>query len=210
MFTRNQTAFAEYERVILSQETTNSEAFTKTGMTAGTLLETPHGWYPVEQLNVGDRIATLDGDMARVIATRHDFAEPVSMGTPSDGFIHVPGGALENCSDLLLPVEQLVQIESPEAEKLLGEPSVLVPAQAFEGYRGISRQFPKQRVEVINIQFEDEEIVFANSGVRIYCGSGMESDYFSRLDAKQSRALLQLMNSELGFLSPIAEARFAA
>lgn len=210
MFTRNRTAFAEYERVILSEEIHSPGAFTRTGMTAGTLLETQHGWYPVEQLNVGDRIATLDGGMARIIATRHDFAEPVSLNTPSDGFLHVPGGAFENCAALMLPVDQYVGIESAEAEKLLGEPAVLIPATALEGYRGISRRFPENRVEVINLQFEDEEIVFANTGVQIYCGSGSETDYFTRLDVNHARSLLQLMDSELGFLSPIAEARFAA
>lgn len=210
MFTRNKTAFAEYERVILSEEVNSPGAFTRTGMVAGTLLETQHGWYPVEQLNVGDRVATIDGGMARIVATRHDFAEPVSLGNPSVGFLHVPGGALENCAVLMLPVDQYVGIESAEAEKLLGEPAVLIPATALEGYRGISRCFPEERVEVINLQFEDEEIVFANTGVQIYCGSGMDSDYFTRLDLKRARSLLQLMDSELGFLSPIAEARFAA
>ncbi len=210
MYMRNQTAFAEYERVILSQETTILGAFTTTGMAAGTLLETTLGWYPVEQLTVGDCIATLDGGMARIVATRHDYAEPVSLVHPSEGFLHVPGGALENCDALLLPVDQFVRIESPEAEKLLGEPAVLVPAAALEGYRGISRKYPERRVEVINLQFEDEEIVFANTGVQIYCGSGMDSDYFTRLEMKRARSLLQLMDSELGFLSPIEESRFAA
>lgn len=201
MFMQNQTAFSEYERVILAEETRSPDAFTKTGMVAGTQVETGAGWYPVEQLGVGDRVQTLDGGAARIVGMTRSFLAPRSLGQPSAGLMKVPGGVLSNCDDLLLPEQQMVMIESAEAEKLLGEPSVLIPAAALEGYRGIQRVFPDNRIEIINLAFADEEIVFANTGALIHCGSGKEGDFFTRLEFDRARALLSLMDRDLEFLT---------
>jgi len=210
MYMPTQTAFSQVERVVLADETMVRQAWTRTGLIAGTMVETAAGWHPVEDLSVGDSVATYDGGLQVVRAISHGFWEPQSVAAQTEGLLHVPGGALDNCASLYLSDVQLVMIESPEAEKLLGEPAVLVPAAALVGFRGVERVFREDRVEMINLRFDDEELVYANTGTLIHCPSGAQSDYFTRLSVSRARALLSLMDRDLAFLTRLTDVSLAA
>jgi hypothetical protein len=109
------------------------------GLIAGTLVETAAGWRRVELLRVGDRVHTYDGGLRQLRRVEHAYYGAENGGYELEQILHVPGGALDNCEDLLLMPEQLLMIESQVAEELLGTLAVLIPTSALPGFRGITR-----------------------------------------------------------------------
>ncbi len=140
------------------------------GLFAGTRVATAIGWRKVEAISEGDQVLTFDGGLQTVVAVKRVvvFAgeEQASL---SDWPLRVPAGALGNREEMLLPPRQAVLVESDAAEEIFGDPFALIPASSLEGFRGISLSRPSLRVEVISLQFEQDEIVFANTGALFYC-----------------------------------------
>lgn len=163
------------------------------GMVAGTLIETDTGWRPVETLKPQDRVATFDGGLRPVRAvTRRGIG---GQGHALN-LIQVPGGALETCSDLLLPAEQGVLLDLPQSEARFGTPLVLVPASALVGWQGVRVARCARSLTVIDLQFEDDEVIYANTGALIHCpvnGDPLSDDgFFLRLGYDAARDLLGL------------------
>ena len=76
-----------------------------TGLIAGTLVESATGWTPVENLRIGDAVQSYDGGLARVVGLDREWIT----ASLSAYVLHLPGGALDNCSDLiLLPGQNLL------------------------------------------------------------------------------------------------------
>jgi hypothetical protein len=170
------------------------------GMIAGTLVETDHGWKPVETLRTGDTLYTMDGGL-RPVRDVHHSRLGYGGETPrkSMDLMHIPGGVLETCQSMMALPQQHVMLDLPEAEDLLDTPSVLVPLGALEGYRGISRLTATPRTGVVTLKFDDEEIVFANTGVMFHCASVtgqtdplVTSEFFQTLLFETTRAMLGL------------------
>ena len=86
-------------------------------------------------------------------------------GTP----VEVPVGALGNREQMLLAADQAVLVDSDAAEVLTGDPFALIPARSLEGVRGTCRVPPPEGAELTILQFEAEQIVFANSGATFHC-----------------------------------------
>ncbi len=147
-----------------------------TGMVAGTKVATRAGWAAVETIHEGQQVLTFDGGFQTVIAvTRHRLmADEGDMGAWP---LSVPAGALGNRTDMTLLPHQSVMIESDRAEDLTGDPFALIPATALVGFRGISHSRPEAWVEVIQLHFAQDEIVFANIGALFLCRA--QADFFS-------------------------------
>lgn len=177
------------------------------GMVAGSLVETPTGWTPVERLCEGMEVLTYDGGALPVTAVRRAAPNPDYWAGPEAGLVRVPGGALDNCEDLLLLPDQPVLIHAAAAEAVLGARAVLVPAAAFDGHRGIHRVVPDARVELVALAFATEEMVFVNSGTLLHCpadtfGPGAAPEcgtlvdgFFPMLGRTQAEALLGLIDA---------------
>lgn len=211
MFIPHQNTFDAQSPVVLRTAfAARSSLPVKSGLVAGSLVETDTGWCPVENLRVGQRVGTYDGGLQPVRRVGRAAMRPRALATPSEGLLHVPGGALGNCAPIDLLDEQLILIDSAEAERLLGDPSTLVPAAALEGYRGIERVWPEAEIEVISLGFDDEEIVYANTGVLFHCTGpkGENSGFFTQLDKGRARALLGVIERDpepfAGALAPAA------
>jgi len=210
MFVANPTTFEDCTPVALRKApVAPPQTRTLTGLVAGTLVETETGWRPVETLRQGERVQTYDGGLQMV---RSLSSTTLSGGSvAAKGLLHVPGGALDNCEDLWLMDDQQVLIESEISEKLLGTATVLVPARALEGYRGIERLFGGRPTEVFSMGFEDEELVYGNSGVLFHCApaaatEAATSGFFTCLSAERAQALLSLIEADPALL-PRAFAR---
>lgn len=164
------------------------------GLVAGTLVETAAGWRQVEMLRVGDHVQTYDGGLRQLRQIDRAYYGAADGAYPLQGVLHVPAGALDNCDDLLVMPEQKLLIESQLAADLLGELAVLIPASALEGFRGITRQAPKALIEAVTLGFENEEVVYANSGLLLHCAT-KDTGFFTELDDGRARALLSLLNA---------------
>lgn len=162
------------------------------GLIAGTLVETAVGWRRVELLRVGDHVQTYDGGLRQLRQVGRAYFGAADGAYPLGGVLHVPSGALDNCDDLLLMPDQMLLIKSQLVADLLGQLSVLIPATALEGFRGISCQAPRGLIEAVTLGFDDEEVVYANSGLLAHC-SIKQSDFFTTLDHGRATALMSLL-----------------
>ena len=139
-----------------------------TGMVAGTKVATNAGWASVETIREGQQVLTFDGGLQTVIAvTRH--SRMADTHDISSWPLSVPAGALGNRADMTILPHQSVMIESDAAEDMAGDPFALIPGASLAGFRGISQERPSEWVDVIQLHFAQDEIVFANIGALFLC-----------------------------------------
>lgn len=163
------------------------------GLIAGTLVEGARGWVAVEDLRIGDAVQSYDGGLARVLGLDRNWVT-AAVGAY---VLHLPGGALNNCSDLRLLPGQNVLIDTLGDAELPDDVVVLMPAAALEGVLGATRMRIEKPMEVITPRFADDEAIFANSGTLLHCPGIRQtagqpaSDFFTQLDLAQAYAFLQ-------------------
>lgn len=158
------------------------------GFIAGTLVESAAGWTPVENLRIGDAVQSYDGGLARVVGLDRDWIAP-EIGA---FLLHLPGGALDNCSDLLLLPGQNLLVDTLNDASLPNDVVALIPAASLEGVLGTTRARIVKPMEVITPRFADDEAIFANSGTLLHCPGIRQnalqpaSDFFTLLDQAQA------------------------
>ena len=171
----------------------------RTGIIAGTKVETEKGWAAVENLLSGIKVQTYAG-LRRVAKVERSFIEPSNPAMCPEGLLLVPGGALNNCSAFYALPDQHVLLETIYAEEIFGDAATLIPARSLEGFRGITLVRPQGLVQVITLSFDQEDVVYGNTGVLFHCpsvgalsGHGLRSDFYLTLTRGQSKALLELL-----------------
>lgn len=168
------------------------------GIPGATLIETATGWRPAEKLRPGDRIATWDGGFQPLASVRAERLASANGAT----MVCVPGGVLNNCRSVWLTPKQLVLIRSPYATAVLDADSVLLPAASLAGYRGASTVARRSMLNLVALHFEEDEIVFAASGLPLHCpreGGALPKDslgYLPVLDVSRGRELMALIGAE--------------
>lgn len=196
--TQNTALKTEIQPTVITTAT-NTKPQRDAGLIAGTLIETAAGWRRAELLRVGDHVQTYDGGLRQLRRVERSYYGAGQGGYALEGILHVPGGAFDNCEEMFVMPDQMLMISSQVAADLLGTPSVLMPASALAGYRGITRVQPKGLIEAITLGFDDEEVVYANTGLLAHCASGAsgatgaESDFFTTLDHGRAVALVSLL-----------------
>ena len=140
------------------------------GLIAGTLVATELGWQPIEDLRTGDRVVTFDNGMRPLRAVRISTLWTAETEAPRSVWpLLVPVRALGNRTEMTLMPEQAVLIESDEAEAMYGDPFMLVSAGVLDGYKGITRVPPQREVTVVTLEFEGDEVVYANGTLLVHC-----------------------------------------
>jgi hypothetical protein len=135
------------------------------GLVEGTKVATEIGWRPVEGIAVGDKALTFDAGLQPVASVTR---RPLWMGEGDcpERFwpVGVPAGALGNRAPICMLANQPIMLESDAAEEIFGDPFTLVPATALIGVRGIAAVPPEPGLEAVVLDFEDEQVVFTDSG----------------------------------------------
>jgi hypothetical protein len=153
------------------------------GIVAGTRIATAMGWRPVEALAAGDLVMTFDHGLRPVVAVHRSQLFAGRNACPRHMMpLAVPEGALGNASPMLLLPEQTVLVESDLAEAVFGDPFAVIPAAALEGYRGIDRITPHQRVEIVVVQCAEDEVIYANGTGMIHCASAYSTSIGAMID----------------------------
>jgi hypothetical protein len=123
---------------------------------AGTLIATAEGAWPVEALEPGDLVETLDHGLQalhwtgqRVVAGRGDFAP-----------IRIAAGALGNARDLYVSPQHRMLVTGWRAELFFGASEVLVAAKHLVDDRAI-RPAPCSQVTYCHLMFDRHEVVRA-------------------------------------------------
>ncbi len=162
------------------------------GLIAGTLVEGPKGWLPVENLRIGDALQSYDGGLARVLGLDRQWIS----SKRGDHLVHLPGGALDNCCDLMLLPGQNLLIDMLNDGALPNAIVALIPAVALDGWLGAHCVPFERPIEVITPRFADDEAIFANSGTLLHCPGIRQqagepvSEFFTMLDIGQAQSLL--------------------
>ncbi|QDC09588.1 hypothetical protein FHY55_10185 [Oceanicola sp. D3] len=132
--------------------------------TPGTLIATPDGPRPVEDLGPGDRVLTRDNGVKRLqwvgqrlLNTHHLTANPRLQP------VRIKAGALGYGlpeRDIMVSPQHKMLISDARAEMLFGEHEVLVSAAHLVGLPGIE-QVTVDEVVYVHIMFDAHEIVMA-------------------------------------------------
>lgn len=124
---------------------------------AGTMIDTPDGPRPVEELGVGDFVLTLDhGPQAirwtgrRVVKGQGNFAP-----------IRFAPHALGNKVELLVSPQHRILIGGWRAELLFGEDEVLVAAKHLVN-GDLIHALPMREVSYHHLLFDEHEVIFSN------------------------------------------------
>lgn len=150
----------------------------------GTLLETHSGWSPVETLQAGDRVRTVEGEMARLTAV---VRQPPDR---SRVHWHVPAGSLGNCSDLRLNAGQHLALITCECQALFDAPCVLVPVPATTGFCGIRTVAGFFHRCGVTLCCEGEQIVYAQTGTLLHVPAQDKAPGHRVLNYRETRRLL--------------------
>ena len=150
------------------------------------MVETDRGFIQARDVKPGDMVYTFDGGEQEVKAVRHAVPRLTTL-------MHVPAGALGNDTDLMLPSDQKVVLEMDTAERLFGLPVVVTKLIALSGYKGIAPAAP-ERLGRIHFEFEEEELVWAESGMLLPAGgqeaNRAEESAFHHLSLTETRQVL--------------------
>lgn len=142
------------------------------GLVHGTRIATAIGWRQADAIAVGDQVLTFDRGMQPVRSITRGSLWKVDQDCPKSLWpLSVPAGAIGNKEAMILLPEQAVMVESDTAEELFGDPFSLIAAADLEGFRGIHRTPPVAEVDVIELHFDHDELIFAASGALLFAPS---------------------------------------
>ena len=132
---------------------------------AGTLMETPHGKRPIEDLRAGDEIVTADNGVQRIrwIGSRAiRFGEGAELRALQPVVLraHALGPGVPDRDIRLSPMHRVL-VRDPLAQLLTGEAEVFCPVTRLVNGRSIVRQDVSE-VEYFHILFEDHQILRAH------------------------------------------------
>lgn len=144
----------------VSDGTNTDTAFVKVDsipcFVAGTMIATPYGEVPVEQLNPGD-----------LVLTRDDGAQPVrwigSRCVPAEGDlapIRIRAGAYGAARDLVVSPQHRILVGDPVAELLFGEGEVLIRAKDLVNDSTVIRQCGGE-VTYVHVMFDSHQVIYS-------------------------------------------------
>jgi hypothetical protein len=147
--------------------------------TPGTLIETPFGPRPIDDLQAGDHVLTRDnGPQAlRWISRTHVGAGRLT-AEPNLAPVLIRAGALGPgmpARDMLVSPQHRFLLGGWRAELLFGQREVLVPARALVNDASVLVQTPADGVDYVHLLFDSHEIVLSD-------GTPSESLHAGQLD----------------------------
>ncbi|PSL21713.1 Hint domain-containing protein [Shimia abyssi] len=135
--------------------------------TDGTLIRTPMGDVPIEDLSVGDMVMCGDGE-ARAIKwigeRKLSHADLIAHPNLKPVFLEANAMAPDQpATPLRLSPQHRVMLRDWRAELLMGEEEVLVPAKSLINDQSIRTCVPKQGVTYFHILLRGHHTLFANN-----------------------------------------------
>lgn len=152
-----------YSDAAVAPNTVSSEA---TGIMVGTRIATTFGWRPIEGLCVGDMVLTFDHGfrpitgMSRVMLWDGEGQCPEPLRP-----LQIIAGLLENSQPKLVLPMQGVMVESDASEDCRGDPFAVLMPSAIERYGLAEKQDHCGPIEVVLLEFEDDEVIYGECGL---------------------------------------------
>lgn len=134
--------------------------------TRGTFLDTANGPVTIENLHIGDIVATRDHGLQEIrwIGSRSLSAMQLSMN-PKLFPIRISAGALGNGTptrDLVVSPQHRILIKSKIARRMFGTDEVLVAAKQLLSLEGVNEISDAAEVEYFHVLFDNHEIIISN------------------------------------------------
>lgn len=132
----------------------------------GTLVATPSGDRPVEDLAVGDMVLTADGrsEPIRWIGSRCIGASELA-ADPELRPVHIAADAFgpgRPVRPLRVSPQHRIRIESAQAELMFGDRAVLAPAKGLVNDRTVRIDHGSEAVEYFHVAFDRHEVMITN------------------------------------------------
>jgi hypothetical protein len=130
---------------------------------AGTLILTPDGERPVEDLAEGDIVVTASGSAQPIlwIGGRHISAFSLDRN-PDIRPVRIAAGAIGNERDLIVSPQHRILVAGALAEVLFGEKEVLAPAKGLLGGDRVHYHDTGGGVSYYHILLESHDVLWAN------------------------------------------------
>lgn len=139
-------------------------------------IATPGGWVALCDLAPGDGVLTFENGVQPIDSilwggVRTQDLGPTPDTTPYDltAPVVIPPLTMDNPDQVILPPGQHLLIESDLADDMFGEPFVLLPAGALDGWRGVRRLARHRRVELGILRFARAQVVYAGRSLTLGC-----------------------------------------
>jgi hypothetical protein len=151
----------------------------------GTMILTPNGDVPIEDLRVGSRVETLDHGPQTI----RWIGSTKRAATGACAPVHIRTGALDNDRDLWVSQQHRMVLRGARAELLFGEHEVLVPAKSLVNDCSI-RIVEGGVVEYFHILFDNHEIIYAEGAMAESLHLGKQSfDALSHVSMREIEML---------------------
>jgi len=143
-----------------------AEAFTAPCFAPGTLILTPDGERPVEDLTIGDMVVTADRGLRpiRWIGRREVVFDAANPRGDKDKPVLIQRGALGRGMprrDLIVSPQHRMVLFGSDIFRRYGAPEVFAIAKALTGLPGIRRMHGKRRVIYFALLLDRHEVLFA-------------------------------------------------
>lgn len=146
--------------------------------TAGTMIDTPEGPCPVEDIEVGDLVLTRDHGAQPVRWTGRTRVSGLGKFAP----VRIMKGALGNCRDLLVSPQHRMVIEDWRAQLFLGQDEAFCPAIRLINGDTI-HSAPTAMVTYVHLMFDRHEVIYAEGAASesflvgdMRCGEGSRTE----------------------------------
>ena len=123
---------------------------------AGTLIETERGMTPIQDIEVGDLVRTLDNGLQPVKWRGKRTVAALDKRAP----IRFAKGAIGNTRELLVSPQHKILVSGWRAELFFGEEEVLVAAVHLVNADTIHRA-PRRHVDYHHLMFDRHEVILA-------------------------------------------------
>lgn len=160
----------------------------------GTLIETDQGLVPVEKLREGHNILTSDGgyETLRLVMSRKLYTQELH-DNPKLRPIRIVAGALGNGlpeRDLLVSRQHRMQVSSKIAERMFGEPEVLIAAIRLTELPDIFVETGAKTVKYFHLLFDRHVIIYAEGAPTESLYTGAEALKALTPEAREEIVLL--------------------
>jgi hypothetical protein len=140
----------------------NYEVLQAVCFTAGSLIATPDGPVPVEQLAVGDQVMTRAGPRSVVWAGKRRLDVVDLMANPKLLPIRIAAGALGPGlpeRDVMFSPQHRIVLRAAIARQMFGAEEVLVPAKHLVGLEGVDVAGETRQVSYHHLMLDAHEVV---------------------------------------------------
>lgn len=161
---------------------------------AGTLIDTPTGPRPVEDIGDGDMVLTLDhGPHPVQWAARMDLPLDNAMRGQKNAPVRIQRGALGPgmpARDLIVSPQHRIMIASKIAGRMFGACEVLIPAKKLVGYPGIRRDRSFGQITYVHLFMGSHDVLWADGAPAesLLAETGAAGGLSARAKAKLERA----------------------